>query len=131
MTITFTPDLSDDVSYIRFHIGDTNVDGAYLQDETIQAIYDEAQDYGVAIVSCIRYIITQLSSPNFSKDWLSVSNGEARQGYETMLKEKKIEFGVSSLTAVATIALPYREDSDQDSSVSTYTDDKDTADEDF
>lgn len=131
MTYTFDPSLADDVSYIRFQIGDTNTAGMFLQDETIQAVFDESDDYGDAIISCIQYIITQLSQPNFSLDWLNVSGmGEARAGYEKLLADKKVEFGIQRMSFTTTIALPYRADSNQDSTQSTYADDKNDVDED-
>lgn len=111
MTVTFNPDLQDDVSYVRFHIGDTSSEGAYLQDETIEALYNEYGEYGKTILACIRFIITQLSQPNFRLDWLSVSNEQAREGFEKMLAEKKIEFNVSMATATSTIHQPHRADS--------------------
>jgi hypothetical protein len=124
MTYTFDPSLTDDVSYIRFEIGDTNLEGMYLQDETIQAVFDMSNDYGDAIVSCIQYIIAQLSQPNFSLDWLNVSDmAGAREGYEKLLAAKKVEYSIQRMVVTSTIALPYRADSNQDSSVSTYADD--------
>ena len=124
MTYTFDPSLADDVSYIRFMIGDTNTSGMFLQDETIQAIFDMSDDYGDAIVECIQYIITQLSQPNFSLDWLNVSGMEsARAGYEKLLERRKVEYSIQRMVVTSTIALPYRADSNQDSSVSTYADD--------
>ena len=70
---------------------------------------------GGAVIACIKYIITQLSSPDFKQDWMSVSNAEARKGFQELLKVKAQEFGValSNATATATISLPYRADSDQ------------------
>ena len=124
MTYTFDPSLADDVSYIRFQIGDTNTSGMFLQDETVQAIFDMSDDYGDAIVECIQYIITQLSQPNFSLDWLNVSGMEsARAGYEKLLERRKVEYSIQRMVVTSTIALPYRADSNQDSSVSTYADD--------
>lgn len=110
MTYEFDPSLADDVSLVRFHIGDTNEAGCYLQDETIQYWVDQTNSIGEASVMCIKYIITQLSSPNFNLDWMSVSNAEARAGYEQMLKEKRIEFGLPSAIAVSTISHPHRAD---------------------
>ena len=129
MTFTFNPALSDDVSITRFHIGDTSDEGHFLEDATIQYFITN-YSVGEAVIQCISHIITQLSTPNFSQDWLTVSVGEARKGYETLLAQKKIEFGVSRIVATSTISLPYRADSNQDSTVSTYADDaNDTDDE--
>jgi hypothetical protein len=129
MTFTFDTSLATDLALCRFHIGDVNEEGHYLEDETI-AYFVTNYSLGEAVVSCISHIITQLSAPNFNQDWLNVSLGEARKGYETLLAQKKIEFGISRIIPTATISLPYRADSNQDSSVSTYADDaNDTDDE--
>lgn len=124
MTDTFTFDntLSTDLALVRFHIGDTSSAGNYLWDETINALVTSEGSVGAASVACIRYIITQLASPDFKLDWLTVSNKEARAGFEQLLKTKSQEFGISlGATASATISLPYRADSDQYSSVSRET----------
>jgi hypothetical protein len=129
MTFTFNSALTDDVSLVRFHIGDSNEEGHYLENESVQYFVTN-YSLGEAVVACISHIITQLSTPNFSQDWLTVSVGEARKGYETLLAAKKIEFGISRIVATSEIALPYRADSNQDSTVSTYADDaNDTDDE--
>lgn len=129
MTFTFDTSLATDLALCRFHIGDTNEEGHYLEDETIQYFLTN-YSLGEAVVACIQHIITQLSTPNFSQDWLTVSVTEARKGYETLLAQKKIEFGISRIVPSSTISLPYRADSNQDSTVSTYADDaNDTDDE--
>ena len=129
MTFTFDASLATDLALVRFHIGDTSDEGHFLDDATIQYFITN-YSVGEAVVACIQYIITQLSVPNFSLDWLNVSVAEARKGYETLLAQKKIEFGISRIVPIAEIALPYRADSNQDSSVSTYADDaNDTDDE--
>ena len=53
---------------------------------------------------------------------MSVSNKEARAGYEKMLKEKAQEFGIrlSKLTPTSTISQTYRADSYQDSDTAVY-----------
>ena len=124
MTDTFTFDntLSTDLAKVRFHIGDTSSAGNYIWDQTITALLTSEGSVGGAAVACIKYIITQLSSPDFKQDWMSVSNAEARKGFQELLKIKAQEFGVSlsNATATSTISLPYRADSYQDSDVSTY-----------
>ena len=115
MTFTFDTTLSTDLAKVRFHIGDTSSDGAYLADETIIALLTSEGSVAGAVIACIRYIITQLSSPNFRLDWLTVSNEKAREGFEKLLKDKAQELGVnlSGATATSTISLPYRRDSYQ------------------
>ena len=121
MTFTYNAALGSDLSLVRFHIGDTNEDGAFLADETINYLIT-TYSVGEAVVRCIQYIITQLSQPDFKLDWLSVSNKEARAGYEKLLKEKAQEFGIrlSKLTPTSTISQPYRADSYQDSDDAVY-----------
>ena len=112
MSYSFDAALATDVSLVRFHIGDNNSEGHYLEDETIQ-YFVTASGVSTAVIRCIQYIITQLSQPDFRKDWLSVSNAEARKGYENLLKIKAQELGVSISGAVMTssVTLPYRPDS--------------------
>jgi hypothetical protein len=114
MTYTYSPALSDDVSLVRFHIGDKSDEGHYLEDEEIQYFVTDS-GVGTAVVRCIQYIITQLSQPDFKKDWLSVSNGEARKGYESLLVKKAQEFNISISGAVmaSSVSLPFRPDSYQ------------------
>lgn len=114
MTFTFAADLSTDLAIVRFHIGDTSEDGAYLADETINALLTSEGSVGGAVVASIRYILTQLSVPNFKKDWLSVDYEKARTGYEAMLKQKASEFGISLGGSFETVTRPmYRADSYQ------------------
>ena len=121
MAFTYDPALSTNVSLVRFHIGDTNEDGAFLADETINYLVT-TYSVGEAVVRSIQYIITQLSQPDFRLDWMQVSNKEARTGYEKLLKEKAQEFGIrlSKLTPTSTISQPYRADSYQDSDDAVY-----------
>lgn len=120
MAFTYATDLSTDLALVRFHIGDTNEKGAYLSDEEIEYWITEEDSVGGAAIACIKYIITQLSTEKFTKDWLSVDPESAREGYEKLLKTKAQEFGVSISGAVvaATVANPYRADSKQ--TTSTY-----------
>lgn len=121
MTFSFDPSLASDIALVRFHIGDTNEAGHYLENETINYFLTN-HDLGTAVIRCIQYIITQLSTPNFRLDWLTVSNEQARAGYEALLKQKAVELSVNLSGAVAssTISLPYNADSYQDSSDSVY-----------
>ena len=117
---TYNTDLSDDVSLVRFHIGDTNEEGFYLDNGTIQ-YFVTAGSVGSAVIACIKYIISQLSKPDFRLDWMAVSNMEAaRKGFENLLAQKVAEFGLPLYTASSTISQPYRADSKQDSDVGVY-----------
>ena len=122
MSFSFDPALADNTSLVRFHIGDTNEEGYYIDDETIT--YWVAQDdVNSAVIACIKYIITQLSKPNFRLDWMAVSDmASAREGFEELLKLKQAELGEFDFYPTSTISQPYRADSLQDSDDSTYED---------
>jgi len=118
MAFTFDPSLSTELAQVRFHIGDTSEAGAYLQDATITALLASEGSVEGAVIASIRYILTQLSVPNFKKDWLSVDYETARQGYEKMLKDKAREFGISLGSSwSSSVSNMYRADSYQYSSV--------------
>lgn len=118
MTYTFDPALGDDVSLVRFHTGDNNAKGSYMADETIQYLVTQ-HGVGGAVVKSIQYIITQLSQPNFSQGWMSVSRDAARAGYERLLPQKAQEFGISisNATATSSVKNASRGDSYQTSNV--------------
>jgi hypothetical protein len=53
-----------------------------------------------------------LSKPDFKADWLSITNGEARKGYQQMLAAKADEYGISLRRAItASVVNTYRSDS--------------------
>jgi hypothetical protein len=102
--------MASDIDIVRFKIGDNREDGHYLEDEEIQ-YHITAGSVGSAAVACIRYIITQLSTPNFRQDWNSVDFEKARVGFETLLKEMRQEYGIYTATAKSTIKHAHRADS--------------------
>jgi hypothetical protein len=111
MTFTFDNTLSTNLALVRFHIGDTHADGYYLADETLTYLVT-THGVGGAVIRAIEYIITQLSQPNFKLDWLTVTNSEARQGYEKLKPEKEQEFGiVTGAIASSSITHAHRADS--------------------
>lgn len=114
MSFTYKFALDNDTSLVRFHIGDTSEDGHFLEDETINKWLTDGDSVEETAVRCLKYIITQLSVPNFRADWLTVSNEEARKGYETILKKLSQEFGVSSgVTLGSEVTGSWRADSEQ------------------
>lgn len=112
MAFTYTGDLTTDINYVRFEIGDTTEASAWLTDAVITSLVSTTGSKQAAVIKGLKYIITQLSKPDFKADWLSVTNAEARKGYETMLAEKKREYGIGGLTAG--VVYTYRVDSDME-----------------
>lgn len=124
MAFTFGEDLTDASDYVRFHCGDT-VSPGFMSDALITSLIAVEGTNNKAVIAGIKYIISQLSRPNFRADWLQVDNAEARKGYEALLKEKRSEFGVPMFTA--TVTHVYRVDSaaDEEPTYDDLTDDDD------
>lgn len=111
MTFTYTEDLTVARDYVRFHTGDTVEDQAFLSDEIITSMIAVEGSNDAAVIAGLRYIVTRLSQPGFSADWLSVDNKSAAESYRMMLREKQREFGLSQMTSSSKTA--YRGDSAQ------------------
>lgn len=113
MTFTYNAALSNDISWVRFHIADTDSDGYYLADETINYLIG-ANSKEQAVIDCIENIILQLSTPNTRIDWLSVDYTEARKGYEKLLETMKQKLGITGGATLTTVThTPWRADSNQ------------------
>ena len=116
MSFTFDPSLEDNISLVRFHIGDNHDDGYFVEDETIKYFLEQTDSVGRTVLMMLKYIINQLAEPDFKLDWMSVSNTKAAEMKMNLLKQKAQEFGIS-LTGVAVssvISNPTRADSDQE-----------------
>lgn len=112
MAFTYTQDLTVPRDFVRFHTGDTVQGRSYMSDEIIDSLLAVSTSKETAVIAGIRYIITQLSKPDFQADWLRVSHKSAQDGYRAILKEKQLEFG-SFTTPAATAVRTYRSDSFQ------------------
>lgn len=119
MSFTFFPGLTRDVDLVRIEIADTNPDGYFLYDETIDAKLTSEGSVNSAVLACIRLIIAKLSQPGVKLDWLTVDNETARKAYRALLDDKKAEYGVARISASAVHT--YRADSRQ-TSEPDYTD---------
>lgn len=111
MTATYTPFLRDS-DRVRFHINDTDINTPRFQDEEIDAVIGEAGSWKMAVILLLRNLIMKLSQPDFKADWLSVEHRFAREGYQSMLKDKQAELGLSTTTITARAVHTYRPDSD-------------------
>ena len=111
-TFTYGFDLTQNIDFVRFETGDTTEGEHYLADELITSLVSTSGSSEAAVVKALAYIIMQLSKPDFKADWLSISNAEARKGYQQMLAEKKKEYGLGGITAG--VVYTYRVDSDME-----------------
>jgi len=110
MTFTYSPSATPtDLTRVRFHTGQTVSAESFLSDEEIAMMIAEETTWKPAVIAGLKFIILKLSQPDFQADWLKVSNGTARAGYQLVLNEKRREFGISAITATAVHT--YRADS--------------------
>lgn|SRR3990167_9987991 len=114
MAFTFGENLTVARDFVRFHTGDT-VSPGFMSDALITSLVAVQGSNNAAVIAGLKYIISQLSRPDFRADWLQVSNTEARKGYEGLLREKRSEFGIAAIPA--STVMVYRWDSDQDEDV--------------
>jgi hypothetical protein len=95
MGFTYTETLSVERDFVRFWTGDTVSGESFLSDEVIASLLESEGTKEKAVVAALRYIISQLSKPNFRADWLHVDYRAAREGYEKMLREREAQFGLT------------------------------------
>lgn len=96
MTFTYTPETPDDVTRVRYHIGDTDETAARLSDEEIQFAIDEAGGWKAAVIWSIDRIIALLADESGqSLDWLTIDRGDAIEAYEKLKKAKVAQLGIT------------------------------------
>jgi len=122
MAFTWIGDLSTDLDIVRFKLGDTNEDQAWLADATINALLTSEGSVNGAAIQCVKHIIRQLSKPDFRADWLQVSHGKAVEAWRATLTELEAESGLVSISGTATHV--YRADTQIDEEP-TYPDEED------
>jgi len=113
MTATFDPTIATETDWVRFQIGDTDTNGMYLEDETID-YFINLNSKEQAVIDCIENIIAQLSAPSTKLDWLTVDYSQAREGYEKLLLRRKQTLGITNGASFSLVTShPWREDSAQ------------------
>ena len=94
MAFTYTPEAPDDVTRVRFAIGDTDADAVIFSDGEIAMAIEEAGGWRGAVLSCLRGIIAKISAkPDMTADWLRVDYGRSLAGYQALLAAKEREYG--------------------------------------
>jgi hypothetical protein len=110
--MTFSYDLGDpdDVTRVRFHVGDVDAEAAIFSDEEIAYVVREEGSWQAGVIACLQSLIARLAAdPKFTADWLTVERGEALAAYRKALREKRAEFGLPAVRATASGV--YRADS--------------------
>ncbi len=111
--MTFTYDLStpNDITRVRFHIGDVIEDAAMNSDEQIQFAIDESGSWQRAVIACIRHAIARLAmEPDMQADWLKIDWRRSADNWKLLLSEKTQEFGVGKARASSGGNHAYRPD---------------------
>lgn len=112
MTFTYTPATPDDITRVRWHIGDTVEATAAFSDEELLFAIAESQSWQKAVIWAIQTIIARLASePDFRADWLSVNGQKGIASWRALLAEKRQLFGVPAVSARGQAV--YRSDSNQ------------------
>lgn len=102
MTFTYTPSTPNDITRVRFAIGDTDTTAAVFTDEEITFQISETTTWQRAVIALLESLIARLAAtPDFQADWLRVSQAEALKAYQALLKIKRAEYGVATITATA------------------------------
>ena len=113
MAFTYNLATPDDITRVRFAIGDTVADAAMFQDDELTFVISEnGNDWRRAVIACIRNIITRLNAePDTQADWLRLDWRRSLDGWLAMLREKQDEFGLPPYTVTGTAQATYRADS--------------------
>ena len=111
MAFTYNLTAPNDITRVRFAVGDNRADAPIYDDDEITFILSEVGSWQRAVIACLRGIITRISAePDTQADWLRVEWGRSMEGYRAMLEEKKSEYGLQD-TIVGLSVPVYRSDS--------------------
>lgn len=111
MTFTYNLAIPDDITRVRFHLGDTTEATAIFSDEEISFIIDETGSWRAAVIAGIRSIMARLAAePDMTADWLRVDWRRSAENWRTLLNEKAQEFGIGKARASSGGQHPYRVD---------------------
>jgi hypothetical protein len=117
MAFTYTPSATpDDVTIIRYHIGDTTEATAIYSDAEINMVLSIEGAVNLAVISLIKGIIARIAmEPDMTADWLRVEWRRSTDNWKTLLAEKRREFGLGAV-ASSSGQHAYRADSFQNES---------------
>lgn len=112
MTFQYTPLTPTDRERIRFAIGDTVQDRAMFSDEEITFQLSENVTWKPTVIAMLEGMVAQLAAqPNFTADWLTVSQSDALKYFSALLDRKRAEYGLGAIRAIT--AYSWRPDSAQ------------------
>lgn len=95
MTFTYTPASANDITRVRYHIGDVVEDTAIFSDEEIQFAIDESGTWQGAVLDSIRSVMARLATePDMQADWLKIDWRRSAENWRLLLSEKGRQFGL-------------------------------------
>lgn len=98
--MTFTYNLADpnNITRVRYHIGDVIEEAAIFSDEEIAFILaEEGDDWRAAVIASIRGIMARIGhEPDMQADWLRIEWRTSSENWRRLLSEKKREFGLGA-----------------------------------
>jgi hypothetical protein len=100
MTFTYTPSASpDDVTWVRFEIGDTVESDALFSDEEINMSISSEGSRNKAVLALIDAQIEMLLIPDFKADWLTVTPSKAVAGLRSLKLSKRKKYGIPAVSS--------------------------------
>lgn len=114
MTFTYTPSATpDEVTKVRFWIGDTEADAALFTDEEIGMAVSVDGTAQKATLGLIRVALAKLAhEPDLTADWLKIEWRRSAESWQALLKQREREFGLGA-RATSGAQHAYRADSYQ------------------
>lgn len=100
MTFTYTPSSANDITRVRYHIGDVVEDSAIFTDEEIQFAITETGTWQRAVLDSIRSVMARLATePDMQADWLKIDWRRSAESWKALLNEKAQQFGLGKARA--------------------------------
>ena len=115
MTFSYVPGATpNDVTKVRYYIGDTDANAAMFTDEEITMALSLEGSVPGAVIGLIRAAMARLAhEPDMTADWLTINWRRNAENWAALLKQRKAEFGLGA-RAVTGHQHAYRADSYQD-----------------
>lgn len=113
MPFTYVPSAPNDITRVRYHIGDTDETCAIFDDDEIQMALNEEGSMQKAVIASIQSVLARLShEPDLQADWLRVDWRRSADHWRALLADKKQAFGLTARVTTSVVT-PYRIDSKQ------------------
>jgi hypothetical protein len=97
MAFTYNLTTPNDITRVRYHIGDVVAEAAMYSDEEITFIIAESGGWEAAVIASIKGMLARLGhEPDMQADWLRIGWRASVEMWTKLLAEKKQEFGLGA-----------------------------------